>query len=323
MEKVARAVLTFVGTAAACSLEYFPEHHDASDMTMTGGGATSAGGGGSGGSDVGAGGSNGGGGQATGGAAGSAGAGGSVVTGGGKGGSAGSGGTAGGAGGSGGSATVDAGIDARPDVSLDAGTPDGCTPESDTLLCSRLKKNCGTFTAVNKCGVSQAAMCGTCTTPATCGGSGTLNVCSGGGAVNRAQGGTVTSSVATDNKPTEDKTKAFDNDVNTKWFVTASTTPWIAYQFAAGTTHAITSYTITSANDMPTRDPVSWRLEGTNDAALATWTTLDTRMNETFAGRLQTNTYAFTNTTAYAAYRFFVTANGGAAQFQVAEIQLF
>jgi hypothetical protein len=33
--------------------------------------------------------------------------------------------------------------------------------------------------------------------------------------------------------------------------------------------------------------------------------------------------HSFTNTTAYAAYRFFVTANGGAAQIQVAEIQLF
>jgi hypothetical protein len=219
--------------------------------------------------------------------------------------------------------TIDAGVDARADVSLDAPVSDGCAAESDATLCARLKKNCGTFTALDKCGVSRGANCGTCTAPATCGGGGTLNVCSGGGAVNRAQGGTVTSSVATDNKPTEDKTKAFDNDVNTKWFVTVSPTPWIAYKFATGTTYAITSYTLTSANDMPTRDPASWRLEGTNDAALATWTTLDTRTGESFAGRLQTNTYTFTNTTAYAAYRLFVTANGGAAQFQVSEIQLF
>jgi hypothetical protein len=33
--------------------------------------------------------------------------------------------------------------------------------------------------------------------------------------------------------------------------------------------------------------------------------------------------YSFTNTTAYIAYRFFVTANAGAAQCQFAEIQLF
>jgi hypothetical protein len=306
---------------AACSLEYVPEPHDAAggaagaSSTAASAGSTGSGG------DAGSGG-----GDSTGGAAGavgSTGGGGSAVTSGGGGGAGGGPSATGGSGGSAGTGGAGGGaaggtVDAGPDVSTGG---DACAAESDAALCTRLKKNCGTFTALDNCRVSRAAMCGTCTTPATCGGGGTLNVCSGGGAVNRATGGTVISSVATDNKPTEDKLKAFDNDTATKWFVTASMTPWIGYQFATGTTHAITSYTLTSANDMPTRDPMSWRLEGSNDAA--TWTPLDTRTGETFASRFQTNTYTFTNTTAYAAYRLFVTANGGAAQFQIAEIQLF
>jgi hypothetical protein len=39
---------------------------------------------------------------------------------------------------------------------------------------------------------------------------------------------------------------------------------------------------------------------------------------------LQTNTYVFANTTAYASYRFFTTANNGTnKQFQISELQLF
>ena len=71
------------------------------------------------------------------------------------------------------------------------------------------------------------------------------------------------------------------------------------------------------------RDPTSWRLEGTNDATLATWTTLDTRTSEYFGNRAQTSYYAFTNAVAYGYYRFTVTANAGSPDFQVAEIQLF
>jgi hypothetical protein len=127
-----------------------------------------------------------------------------------------------------------------------------------------------------------------------------------------------------DTKATEDRTKPFDNNVATKWYVNTTATPWIAYQFAAGATYAITVYTVTSANDMPGRDPMGWRLEGTNDPTLTNWTVLDTRTNESFASRFQTNTYVFSNTTAYNAYRFFVTANNGTTrQFQIAELQLF
>jgi hypothetical protein len=205
---------------------------------------------------------------------------------------------------------IDAGIDAPV-----------CIREADTVFCSRQRKNCGAFNALDNCGMPYTTNCGICVDLSVCGGGGTLNVCSGTGPINRAQGGTITASLATDVKATEDRAKAFDNNVNTKWFVSATRTPWIAYQFPGGATYAINLYTVTSANDMPGRDPKDWRLEGSND--LVSWTVLDTRTNEVFASRFQTNTYSFTNTTAYGAYRFFVTANSGATQCQFAELQLF
>ncbi len=245
----------------------------------------------------------------------------------GKGGSSGSAGRAGSAGtggssgyaGSSGAAGAGQDMDAGPDVF------DGfvCEPETNQQFCARQQKNCDNVSGVTNCGTSSTITCGTCLGPQTCGGGGTANVCF---PINRAvPGGTITASVATDTKPTtEGRQNVFDNDAHTKWYVNVAATPWIAYQFPGGATYAITTYTVSSANDMPTRDPKSWRLEATNDPNLANWTVLDTRTDELFANRYQTNTYAFANTTAYAAYRFFVTANNGSAtQFQMSELQLF
>ncbi|ACT00431.1 discoidin domain-containing protein [Paenibacillus sp. JDR-2] len=134
-----------------------------------------------------------------------------------------------------------------------------------------------------------------------------------------AVGGTVTAS-STSSPSGEEKEKAFDQNTSTKWLITTST-GWIQYKFATGVSQAVKSYTITSANDVPTRDPKNWTLQGSNNGT--TWTTLDTRTNETFANRFQTNTYTFTNTTSYSYYRLNITANSGATQIQLAEIGLF
>jgi hypothetical protein len=228
-----------------------------------------------------------------------------------------------GTGGSGGRA------EAGADVAMDA--PEACAPESDTALCARVHKNCGTFLGQDNCGASRAVLaCGRCLDDgAVCGSTGTLNVCPGSEPVNRAQGGNVlsTNPMSPPMGALEGDTKAFDNDITTKWYVRGNPTPSIAYDFGGTRAYAITSYTITSANDQPDRDPLSWRLEGSNSQNLSTWTTLDTRTNETFAGRGQTNYYEFANTKTYVVYRFTVIANNGntlnGGEFQVAEIQLF
>jgi hypothetical protein len=115
--------------------------------------------------------------------------------------------------------------------------------------------------------------------------------------------------------------KAFDNSVTTKWFVAGHAGPtWIDYQFASGATYAIDSYTITSGNDAPERDPRAWQLQGSKNGI--DWVTLDERANQVFDMRYQTNTYDFTNAAAYPIYRLNIVEPAG-SDFQLAEIQLF
>jgi hypothetical protein len=223
------------------------------------------------------------------------------------------------------------GTEAGADVAIESSTPEACAPESEAALCARVHKNCGSFVGQDNCGVSRAVLaCGRCLDDgAACGSAGTLNVCPGSEPVNRAQGGTVlsTNPMSPPMGAAEGDTKAFDGDIQTKWYVRGNPTPSIAYDFGGSRAYVITSYTITSANDQPDRDPLTWRLEGSNSPNLSMWTPLDTRTNETFAARGQTNYYEFANTKAYVVYRFTVIFNNGntlnGGEFQVAEIQLF
>ena len=75
---------------------------------------------------------------------------------------------------------------------------------------------------------------------------------------------------------------AFDRSTGTKWFsgTNAGSTGWIRYDLGAGVSKAVRGYQISSANDMPTRDPMNWQFQGSNNGT--TWTTLDTRSGETF-----------------------------------------
>src|SRR5689334_8474177 len=78
-------------------------------------------------------------------------------------------------------------------------------------------------------------------------------------------------------------TNLFDNLVTTKW-VTLSATGWVATDL--GTAKNVTNYSLTSANDSPTRDPKNWMIEGSNDGV--NWMTLDSQSNQSFASRLLT-----------------------------------
>nr|WP_260986775.1 discoidin domain-containing protein [Paenibacillus terrae] len=132
-------------------------------------------------------------------------------------------------------------------------------------------------------------------------------------------GGTVSAS-ASGSPSGEEKEKAFDGSSSTKWLIFTNT-GWIQYQFGGGASHIATSYSVTSANDFPARDPKNWSLQGSNNGT--SWTTLDTRTGQTFASRFLTKTYTFSNTTAYSYYRLNVTANNGGAELQIAEIGLY
>jgi len=212
----------------------------------------------------------------------------------------------------------------------------GCDPETDSAFCSRLGANCGTLTAADTCGASRTVnSCGTCVPPQSCGGGGTANVCGEGNVERTSSGSSFGTGTAC--APTEAVAMAYDDLMTTtnfsKWCVFAaptSTTPISTmFDFEGTTAFVVTRYTITTGNDAPDRDPKSWQFQGCAGTCTVSsddgWQTLDTRSNE-FAGasRYQTNSYTFTNSTAYQQYRLRFTANNGASNlFQVAEIQMF
>ena len=139
------------------------------------------------------------------------------------------------------------------------------------------------------------------------------------GSIDRTELGTAGDDGANNPAP-ESESQAFDNSNFTKWLV-FSPTGNISYDFRNDDTYAINSYTVTSANDSPDRDPRNWNFQGSNDGS--TWNTVDTRSNQTFPNRFQTVTYNISNTTPYRQYRLNVTGNNGSGLLQIAEIQMF
>lgn len=135
------------------------------------------------------------------------------------------------------------------------------------------------------------------------------------------EGGIITANVG--GSPSgEEKEKAFDNNIDTKWLIFQST-GWIQFQFNSRHKYVITKYAIMSANDEQGRDPKNWTLNGSNDGI--NWTVLDTRTNETFPTRKLKKIYTFNNTTAYGYYRLAIqqTYNPNINMLQLAEIHLF
>ncbi|KZN44939.1 basic secretory protein-like protein [Pseudoalteromonas luteoviolacea] len=125
-------------------------------------------------------------------------------------------------------------------------------------------------------------------------------------------------SASGENGTFEGRTKAFDNDQYSKW-LTFSPSGWISYQFDQP--QRITSYTLTSANDAPSRDPQDWQLQGSSDGV--NWYTLDTRNNQSFGARYQTKQFNVPNPQAFQFVRLNVTANHGANILQLAEVEMF
>ncbi|WP_256096633.1 discoidin domain-containing protein [Pseudoalteromonas luteoviolacea] len=114
-------------------------------------------------------------------------------------------------------------------------------------------------------------------------------------------------SASGENGTFEGRTKAFDNDQYSKW-LTFSPSGWISHQFSQP--QRVTSYTITSANDAPSRDPQDWQLQGSSDGI--NWLTLDTRNNQSFGARYQTKQFNVSNPQIFKFVRLNVTANHGA-----------
>ncbi|MEH1164354.1 GH92 family glycosyl hydrolase [Micromonospora sp. CPCC 205539] len=117
-----------------------------------------------------------------------------------------------------------------------------------------------------------------------------------------------------ENPPGETAAKLADDDPSTKWLA-FEPTGWVTYRLAEPA--VVRRYSLTSADDAPTRDPKDFAVQGSNDGS--TWTDLDKRVGEKFSGRFATKIYNFTNTTAYGYYRLNVTANSGDSLVQLAD----
>ncbi len=114
----------------------------------------------------------------------------------------------------------------------------------------------------------------------------------------------------------ETKEKAYNQILTDKWTDSRKTT-WIQFQFPSAI--VFNAYTLTSAPNLPSRDPKSWNLQGSNNGI--NWTTLNSQANQSFSNRGLSRSFSFTNNLAYTYYKLNITANNGDNGFtQLAEI---
>jgi len=118
----------------------------------------------------------------------------------------------------------------------------------------------------------------------------------------------------------EEVEKSVDGTSATKWCVTPVSSR-IEWQATLAAPAVVSRYTITSANDVPARDPRQWTLSGSNDGT--TWVLLDSvSLSGAFESRLQTKSFSFANTASYSRYRLAFTHDTTTPHFQLSEIAL-
>ena len=120
---------------------------------------------------------------------------------------------------------------------------------------------------------------------------------------------------------TEAEEVAFSIDGNsgTKWCVEhgGREVVWVA-DLGAAPAKAPASYSITSGNDVPERDPVAWVLEGSADGK--SWSMLDRRTGETFATRKQSRTFKIASPSSRRFLRITFAKPADPVRFQVTDI---
>lgn len=114
----------------------------------------------------------------------------------------------------------------------------------------------------------------------------------------------------------EGSAKVVDNDFTTKFLINPYQSNFYM-QLAFPSPQQVASYTLTSGNDAPGRDPKDWKLSASTDGS--NWVDLDTRTGETFATRNLTKTYSFKNKVLYKFYRISISAIGSGSLFQLSE----
>jgi len=118
---------------------------------------------------------------------------------------------------------------------------------------------------------------------------------------------------------------AFDGSIGVAgyWLGSNSGVDWLKLDTGLGDTFLLDNYTI-QVNSLgePLRAPKDWTMEGSNDNS--SWTTVDTRTNQTAWGTSEARNYrCATRTTAYRYFRVNISANNGDTDTQIAELYLF
>ncbi|WP_434362380.1 glycoside hydrolase N-terminal domain-containing protein [Parasalinivibrio latis] len=112
-----------------------------------------------------------------------------------------------------------------------------------------------------------------------------------------------------------------DGDINTKWISSrGDNSPVITMLLPQAKAKAVRYYALTSGNDVPSRDPKSWTLEGSDNGR--DWEVLDIRSNQSFDSRRQTRHFNITNAQPYSRYRLTLQSNGGDTFYQLTNIAL-
>ena len=95
-----------------------------------------------------------------------------------------------------------------------------------------------------------------------------------------------------------------------RWLATKAAEMYVTYHFNTPTVvDSYKMYTTRNGSFSSTRAPKDWTFEGSNDGQ--TWTTLDTRTDETGWKEGENRTYQSENAAAYSYYKFNCTANNG------------
>jgi hypothetical protein len=111
--------------------------------------------------------------------------------------------------------------------------------------------------------------------------------------------------------------KAFDGNSRTKYCINTPTI-WMQVALSKESIKTFSHYAITTANDVPKRDPQDWQLLGSNDGQ--TWSEVDARTGEQFEKRFQTRLFEIKSPGKYGFYKLVVSRNHGEGFTQLADL---
>lgn len=121
-----------------------------------------------------------------------------------------------------------------------------------------------------------------------------------------------------ENPPSEVAAALADANPASKWLV-FDKTAWAQYELQEPA--AITSYSLTSANDASGRDPKDFEVLGSTDGK--EWESIDSQKGQKFENRFETKTYELDSASAeYTYYRLKITAANGDSTIQLADWDL-